>query len=56
MHRFVAHQETEALELYCTELKHHDIQRTNVGGTSYLEKESIIKEGSILGNLFPREG
>ena len=56
MHRFVAHQETEALELYCTELKHHDIQRENVGGESYEDKESssTVEDGSILGNLFTK--
>ena len=32
MHKFIAHQETEALELYWTELKHTDIVRENVGG------------------------
>ena len=32
MHMFMAHQETEALEIYWTELNHNDIQRENVGG------------------------
>ena len=31
-HQFMAHQETEALELYWTELNHNDIIRENVGG------------------------
>ena len=32
MHKFIAHQETEALEIYWAELNHNDIQRENVGG------------------------
>jgi hypothetical protein len=28
----MAHQETEALEIYWTELNHNDIMRENVGG------------------------
>jgi mannose-6-phosphate isomerase-like protein (cupin superfamily) len=31
-HQFMAHQETEALEIYWTELNHNDIMRENVGG------------------------
>jgi len=31
-HQFHAHQETEALEIYWTELSHNDIIRENVGG------------------------
>ena len=31
-HQFMAHQKTEALELYWTELNHNDIMRENVGG------------------------
>ena len=31
-HQFMAHQETEALEIYWTELSHNDIIRENVGG------------------------
>ena len=32
MHKFIAHQETEALEIYWAELNHNDIIRENVGG------------------------
>ena len=32
MHMFVAHRETEALEIYWAELNHDAIQRENVGG------------------------
>jgi quercetin dioxygenase-like cupin family protein len=31
-HQFEAHQETEALEVYWTELNHNDIMRESVGG------------------------
>lgn len=31
-HQFMAHQQTEALEIYWTELSHNDIMRENVGG------------------------
>ena len=54
MHKFIAHQETEALEIYYCELNHNDIQRENVGGASYLEKENVVEDGSILGNLFTK--
>ena len=67
MHKFIAHQETEALEIYWAELNHNDIQRTNVGGVhkekdptgqAYFERLSPglerIEEGSILGNLFTK--
>jgi hypothetical protein len=54
MHKFIAHQETEALEIYWAELNHNDIQRENVGGASYLEKENVVEDGSILGNLFTK--
>jgi len=54
MHKFIAHQETEALEIYWAELNHNDIQRTNVGGASREDKESTIEDGSILGNLFTK--
>ena len=33
-HMFVAHQDTEALEIYWAELNHNDIQRQSVGGMS----------------------
>ena len=33
-HMFVAHQDTEALEIYWSELNHNDIQRQTVGGMS----------------------
>ena len=33
-HMFKAHQDTEALEIYWSELNHNDIQRQNVGGMS----------------------
>ena len=32
MHKFIAHQYTEALEIYWAELNHTDIVRENVGG------------------------
>jgi quercetin dioxygenase-like cupin family protein len=32
MHKFIAHRNTEALEIYWAELNHHDIIRENVGG------------------------
>ena len=32
MHMFIAHQKTEALEIYWTELCHNDIQRETTGG------------------------
>jgi mannose-6-phosphate isomerase-like protein (cupin superfamily) len=54
MHKFIAHQETEALEIYWAELNHNDIQRTNVGGASYTDKEKLVEDGSILGNLFTK--
>ena len=54
MHKFIAHQETEALEIYWAELNHNDIQRTNTGGASYEAKENRVEDGSILGNLFTK--
>jgi hypothetical protein len=35
---FVAHKDTEALEIYWSELNHNDIQRESVGGDT-LTKE-----------------
>ena len=32
MHKFIAHRNTEALEIYWAELNHNDIIRENVGG------------------------
>ena len=54
-HRFMAIYRTEALEIYWSELNHDDIQRSSVGGM-YEEKESesIVKDGSVLGNLFTK--
>jgi len=37
-HMFVAHKDTEALEIYWSELNHNDIQRESVGGDT-LTKE-----------------
>jgi hypothetical protein len=41
VHKFIAHQQTEALEIYWTELRHSDIIRENVGGTSPMEIRKI---------------
>ena len=41
VHKFIAHQQTEALEIYWTELRHSDIIRENVGGTSPTEIRKI---------------
>jgi len=53
--RFKAIYRTEALEIYWSELNHDDIQRSSVGGVhEEKESESIVKDGSILGNLFSK--
>ena len=54
-HRFDAIYRTEALEIYWSELNHDDIQRSSVGGVhEEKESESIVKDDSVLGNLFSK--